>query len=64
MGADIADMQLISKSNKGICFYYVLLMFLINLNKKIKIKIKKALQLLMLFKKYYMNLIENETKYG
>ena len=28
--ADLADMQLMSKFNKGICFYYVLLIFLIN----------------------------------
>ena len=26
-GADLADMQLISKFNKGLMFYYVLLMF-------------------------------------
>ena len=29
-GADIADMQLISKFNKGIIFYYVLLIFSVN----------------------------------
>ena len=28
--ADLADMQLMSKFNKGICFYYVLLIFLVN----------------------------------
>ena len=27
MGADLANMQLISKFNKGICFYYALLKF-------------------------------------
>ena len=31
-GADLADMQLRGKSNKIICFYYVLLIFLVNTN--------------------------------
>ena len=30
-GTDLADMQLISKFNKGIDFYYVLLIFLANM---------------------------------
>ena len=30
-GADLADMQLLSKYNKGIRFYYVLLIFLVNM---------------------------------
>ena len=29
-GVDLADMQFISKFNKRICFYYVLLIFLVN----------------------------------
>ena len=29
-GADLADTQLISKFNNGICFYYVLLIFSVN----------------------------------
>ena len=29
-GADLADMQLIRKFNKGFRFYYVLLIFLVN----------------------------------
>ena len=31
-GADLADMQLISKFNKGIRFFYELLMLLINMH--------------------------------
>ena len=34
------------------------------MNGLILLKIKKLLQLLMLFKKSYMNLIANQTKYG
>ena len=30
-GVDLADMQLLSKYNKGIRFYYVLLIFLVNM---------------------------------
>ena len=31
-GADLADMQLISKCNKAICFYYVLLIYSVNMH--------------------------------
>ena len=31
-GADLADMQLISKFNKGIHFYYVLMIFSVNMH--------------------------------
>ena len=31
-GADLADMQLLSKFNKGFRFYYVLLIFLVNMS--------------------------------
>ena len=30
-GADLGDMQLISKFNKSNCFYYMLLIFLVNI---------------------------------
>ena len=50
-GADLSSMQLISKSNKGIRFFYVLLIFLLNKHELFLWKIKKVLQLLMLFKK-------------
>ena len=51
-GADLADTQLRGKSNKIICFYYVLLIFLVNMNGLFLWKIKKLLQSAMLFKKF------------
>ena len=59
-GADLATMQLISKFNKGIRF---LLCAFDNISKYawvIPQKDKKG----NLFKKYQMNLIANQTKYG
>ena len=57
-------MELISKSNKGFRF----LLCVIDVFKKyawvISLSDKKALQLLMLFRKCQQNLIENPTKYG
>ena len=51
-GADVADMQLLSKFNKGFRF----LLCIINIYSKyawfVPIKDKKGLVLLMLFKKY------------
>ena len=51
-GADLADTQLTSKFNKGICF----LSFVIDIFSKyswvISLKDKRVLQLLMLFKKF------------
>ena len=47
--ADLAEMQLITKFNKGICFYYVLLIFSVNMHGLLW-NIKNVLQLLMLFK--------------
>ena len=55
--ADIADMQLISKFNKGIRFYYVLLIFSVNMHGLFLQKTRKVLQLLMLFRKYQLRLI-------
>ena len=63
-GSDLADMQLISKFNKGFKFYYVLLIFLVNVLGLFLWKIRKVLVLLMLFKKYSMIQTENQTKYG
>ena len=53
MSADLPDIQLISKFNKGISFYYVLLIFLVNTYLLFiwKIKIKEVLQLLVLLEK-------------
>ena len=51
-GADLADMQLVSKFYKGIfVFYNVWLAFIENLH-VIPLKITKVLQLLMLLKKF------------
>ena len=41
-GADLADMQLLSKYNKGIRFLYVLLIFLVNMLGLFPYKIKKV----------------------
>ena len=60
-GADLTDMQLISKVNKGICFDYVLLIFSVNNNGLFLWNTKKVLQLTILFKKFY--LIKKKTKY-
>ena len=49
-GADLADMQLIRKFNKEICFYYVLLIFSINMYGYSFERYKKVSQLLILFK--------------
>ena len=51
-GVDLADMQLISKFNKGFCSSYTLLTFIVNMCELVLWKIKKVLQLLRLFKKY------------
>ena len=48
--ADLADMQLINKFNKGVCFHYVLLIFSVTTHGLFLWKIEKVLQLLMLFK--------------
>ena len=50
-GGDLADMQLISKCN-DLDFYCVLLIFLVNMLGLFLWKIKKVLQLLMLFRKF------------
>ena len=62
MSADLADMQLISKSNKG--FRYLLCA--IDIYSKYAwvdpLKVKNVLWLLF-FKKFWMSLIANQTKY-
>ena len=47
-GADIADMQLLSKFNKRICFCCVLLIFIVSMLGLFLWKIKNVLQLLTL----------------
>ena len=51
-GADLADIQLISKFNKGIRFYYVLLISSVNTHGLFLWIIKKTLQLLILLKSF------------
>ena len=63
-GAELADMKLISTLIKVIRFFIMLLIFSLNTHELFFLKIKKLLQLLTLFKKSYMNLIPNQTKYG
>ena len=63
-GADFADMQLISKFNKGICFLLCVIDIFSKYAWVIPLKDKKAIQLLMLFKISYLNLIANQIKHG
>ena len=51
-GADLADIQIISKFNKGIGFYYVLLISSANTHGLFLWIIKKILQLLILLKSF------------
>ena len=48
---------------KKFVFYYVLLMFSINTHEFFHEKTKKVLQVLMLFKKFYMSQNANQIKY-
>ena len=60
-GAQLANMQLFSKF-KEFAFYDVLLIFPVNMHQLFLWKIKKLLQILMLFKIVLKNLIANQTK--
>ena len=51
-GADLADMQLISKFNKGFRILLCVIDILVNIHGSFLWKIKKVLGLLMRFKKY------------
>ena len=64
LGAEFADMQLISKFNIGIRFLVSTIVVLVNIHGLFLQKIKEALRLLILFKKYKVNLIRNQKKYG
>ena len=63
-GADLADMQSLSKYNKGIKY----LLCAIDLFSKyawvVPIKDKKGVSIVDAFQKYWKNLIENQAKYG
>ena len=51
-GVDLTDMHLIIKFNKGIVFYYVLVIFSVNTHGLFLRKKKKEIQLPMFFKKF------------
>ena len=63
-GANFTDTQLISQFNKGFRFLLCLLIVLVNMHGLFLREIEKVLVLLILFKKYQMIQIENQTKYG
>ena len=63
-GADLADMQLISKFNKGFRFLLCVIEIYSKFAWVIYLKGKKELQLLMPFKKFQLNQIANQIKYG
>ena len=62
-GADLADMQLISKFNKGFRFLLCVIDIFSKYAWAVPLKDKKVLVLLMLFRKYQMIQRENQTKY-
>ena len=64
-GADLVDMQLLSKINKGIHFLLCVIdIYSVNMLGLFLWKIKKVLQLLMLFKQFYISQAANQAKYG
>ena len=64
-GTDLADMQLISKFNKGFRFLLCVIDIFSKYAWVISLKDKKVLVYLILFKKYLKNLIDaNQIKYG
>ena len=62
-GADLTDMQLLSKFDEGIRFLFVLLTFSVNMHGLLLLNRKGVFQLLTLFKKSSMSRIENQRKY-
>ena len=63
-GADLADMQLISKFNKGVRFLLCVIDIFSNYAWVILLKDKKGITITNAFQKILKNLIENQTKYG
>ena len=60
-GADLAHMQLISKFNKGIRFYYVFLIFTVNTHGLFLWNMKKVFRFVYAFLKTFKR-IESQTK--
>ena len=63
-GVDLVDIQLISKYNKEIRFLLCVIDICSKYPCAVTLKDKKVLQLLAVFQKFQMTLIENQTKYG
>ena len=63
-GVDLVDIQLISKYNKEIRFLLCVIDICSKYPCVVTLKDKKVLQLLAVFQKFQMTLIENQTKYG
>ena len=61
-GANLTDLHLLSKCNKGFNFYYKSSMILLIMHGFLLWKKKRTLQLVMLFKICYMGLIANQKK--
>ena len=61
MGADLANMQLLSNFDEGICFLLCVIDVFIKDTCVLSLKNKKLLQLLTLFRKFQVNL--DETKF-
>ena len=64
LGADLIGMQLMSKFNKGTRFLLCVIDIFSKCAWVIPLKDKNVLQLLILFKKFFLNLIANQTKYN
>ena len=63
-GADLADLQLISKFNKGFRFLLCVIDIFSIYAWVVPLKDKKGISIVNAFQKYLKNLIENLTKYG
>ena len=63
-GADLADLQLISKFNKGFRFLLCVIDIFSIYAWVVPLKDKKDISIVNAFQKYLKNLIENLTKYG
>ena len=64
LGADLIGMQLMSKFNKGTRFLLCVIDIFSKCAWVIPLKDKNVLQLLILFNKFFRNLIANQTKYN
>ena len=63
-GADLADMQLIGKFNKGFRFLLCVIDIFSKYAWVVPLKDKKGVSIVDAFQKYWKNLMENLIKYG